>query len=246
MIRPHFALECRNLSLQRNQRLLLNQVNLQLAEGETLGLAGLNGAGKTTLLKAALDILSVQCGEILWYGQSHQDPQSRQHLVFFPEQSSLPDYLTGRDFLHLMLRFYQRPRVADEIEAACLTLDFQPDLLSTKIRTYSKGTQQKLGLISCFLSGRQVFVLDEPMSGLDPKARLLLKQALQGWKTAGGTLLFTAHSLEDVISLCDRMLILEQGQVYFTGTPQAFLEYYQSDSPEKAFLSCLENPCLKC
>jgi ABC-2 type transport system ATP-binding protein len=98
---------------------------------------------------------------------------------------------------------------------------------------------QKLGLAACLLSGKDLLVLDEPMSGLDPKARALFKQELRGLRAAGRTLLLTSHALADIEELCDRMAILHQGQLRFAGTPAELREAFGTPDLEQAFLKCL-------
>jgi len=107
------------------------------------------------------------------------------------------------------------------------------------VRTYSKGMAQKLGLATCFLSRRDLLVLDEPMSGLDPKARALFKAYLLNAKHSGQTLFFTTHLLNDVESLCDRLAILHQGEVRFIGSPQDCCRTFAADNLERAYLQAI-------
>jgi ABC-2 type transport system ATP-binding protein len=99
---------------------------------------------------------------------------------------------------------------------------------------------QKLGLAACLASGRDLLVLDEPMSGLDPKARALLKQHLMETHAAGRTLLFSTHQLSDVAQLCDRVAILHEGRIRFVGTPLECCGNYDCDDFEQAYLRCIE------
>ena len=107
------------------------------------------------------------------------------------------------------------------------------------MREYSKGMAQKLGLAACFLSGKDLFVLDEPMSGLDPKARLLVKRHLESCHAGGRTIFISTHMLSDVDELCDRMGILHDGRLRFVGTPGECREAFASDTLEEAYLSCI-------
>jgi ABC-2 type transport system ATP-binding protein len=114
--------------------------------------------------------------------------------------------------------------------------------LSRLARSYSKGMLQKLALAACLLSGRVLYVLDEPASGLDPKARALLKRQLQALRRDGRTVFFASHTLPDVYELCDRMAVLHQGQVRYAGTPQGLTAHYHASSFEQAFLACIDEP----
>jgi ABC-2 type transport system ATP-binding protein len=118
-------------------------------------------------------------------------------------------------------------------------LDLATDELDQPARSYSKGMTLKLGLASCMLSGKELLVLDEPMTGLDPKARALFKQQLRALRASGRTVLLTSHALADIEELCDRMAILHEGRLRFTGAPSELLQAYGARDLEEAFLSCI-------
>jgi ABC-2 type transport system ATP-binding protein len=218
---------------------VLRDVDLGIERGEYFGLAGVNGAGKTTLIKCMLDFCAVDAGRIELFGLSHLEPRSRARVAFLPERFVPPYYLTGRDFLRFMLALQERPFVVDEVQAMLDALDLDPGALAKPVRAYSKGMTQKLGLAACFLGGRDLYVLDEPMSGLDPKARACVKSLLARLKADGATLFFTSHALADVEEICDRMVVLHQGVPYFSGPPRALCDHYGETSMERAFLRCI-------
>lgn len=112
-------------------------------------------------------------------------------------------------------------------------------VLRKPVRYLSKGTAQKLGLAATLLSGKDLYVLDEPMSGLDPKARALFKRHLAACKHQGLTLFFTSHMLADISALCDRMVVLHQGQILYQGVPAAFCEHFGATELEEAYLNCV-------
>ncbi len=118
-------------------------------------------------------------------------------------------------------------------------LDLDPAALGRPVRAYSKGMAQKLGLAACFLSGKRLLILDEPVSGLDPKARALVKRHLLRLKAAGHTLFFSTHALPDVEELCDRMAILHGGEIRFVGSPAECRERFEAETLEQAFLNCI-------
>jgi ABC-2 type transport system ATP-binding protein len=218
---------------------VLRGVDLEIAAGEFLGLAGVNGAGKTTLLKCMLDFCAVDGGAIELFGIRHTEPRSRARLAFLPERFVPPYYLTGRDFLSFMLRLQQRRYDEAEVLAMLEGLDLDPGALARPVRAYSKGMTQKLGLAACFLARRDLYVLDEPMSGLDPKARACVKALLGRLRAEGRTLFFTSHALADIEEICDRMVVLHQGVPYFSGAPRSLCEHYGENSTERAFLRCI-------
>jgi ABC-2 type transport system ATP-binding protein len=220
---------------------ILNQVSFSLNAGEYFGLIGVNGAGKTTLLKSILDFCHIDAGYIAINQQSHVNPQARQSLAFLPEQFVPPWFLTGRSFLQHISQLRDTLYQENHIETLCQSLDFPYEFLKKPIRHYSKGMAQKLALISCFLQNSQLLILDEPMSGLDPKARAYLKRYLLKQKAEKNTtLFFSTHLLADVEILCDRMGILHQGQLRFIGTPMECCQQFSTDNLEQAYLRCIE------
>jgi ABC-2 type transport system ATP-binding protein len=184
----------------------------------------------------------VDSGTIELFGIPHTAPRSRAALAFLPERFVPPYYLTGRDFLAFMLRLQQRPYDAATVLAMLAALDLDAGALARPVRAYSKGMTQKLGLAACFLSGRDLYILDEPMSGLDPKARACVKALLARLRGEGRTLFFTSHALADIEEICDRMVVLHQGVPYFSGAPRALCEHYGENSTERAFLRCIGTP----
>jgi ABC-2 type transport system ATP-binding protein len=221
---------------------VLQGVTLAVPAGRAFGLAGVNGAGKTTLIKCMLDLAAVDAGTIEIFGVRHRLPASRARIGFLPERFVPPWYLTGRDFLRFMQDLDGRHSSADEIRAMLAALDLDPSALSRPARSYSKGMTQKLGLAACFLARRDLYVLDEPMSGLDPKARACLKDLLAAERARGATLFFTSHALADIESVCDELAILHRGVPYFSGAPRALCDHYGESSLERAFLRCIEAP----
>ena len=221
---------------------VLRAVDLEIAPGEFFGLAGVNGAGKTTLVKCMLDFCAVDAGSIELFGIPHTAPRSRARLAFLPERFVPPYYLTGRDFLSFMLRLQERLYEEEEVRSMLASLDLDASALARPVRSYSKGMTQKLGLAACFLSRRDLYVLDEPMTGLDPKARACVKALLARLRGEGRTLFFTSHALADMEEICDRMVVLHQGVPYFSGAPRALCEHYGESSMETAFLRCIGTP----
>ncbi len=217
---------------------VLRGIDFEIRAGDAVGLAGVNGAGKTTLIKCLLDSCEIDAGAIHIHGIAHRRPEARARLAFLPEHFAAPHFLTGREFLDAM-RGMAGTAAGDE-RAALEALELDPDVLRKPARTYSKGTTQKLGLAACFASGRDLYVLDEPMGGLDPRARAGVKRVLLQQKSAGRTVFFSAHSLADIEEICDHMAVLHNGGLAYFGPPSGLLERYGESSLESAFLRCIE------
>ncbi len=220
---------------------VLDGMDLQVEQGEFFGLVGVNGAGKTTCIKGLLDFTSIDGGSFEIFGIHHRETRAREQLAFLPERFLPPYYLSGGDFLDYMGRLHGCITSDIERRGMCEKLDLDPEALTKSVREYSKGMAQKLGLAACFLSGKNMFVLDEPMSGLDPKARLLVKRHLQVCRSEGRTIFISTHMLSDVDELCDRMGILHDGNLRFVGSPLECREAYSCDTLEEAYLCCISS-----
>ena len=218
---------------------VLDGVDLEIRPGECVGLAGINGAGKTSLIKCLFDVVALDGGSIDIYGLAHRRPAARGPLVFLPERFQPPYHQTGARFLDTMMRLHGRRPERHLVERECEQLGLPPEALSKPVRQHSKGTSQKLGLAACFLSGKATYVLDEPMSGLDPQARVLFKARLQRARAEGATVFFSSHLLADVEELCDRMAILHGGRMRYVGTPGACRELHAAATLEQAFMKVI-------
>ena len=233
------ALRFQQVVKRHGQSGVLQGVDLAVQAGECFGLVGVNGAGKTSLIRCLLDFCALDGGAITIFGQPHEQPASRAPLGFLPERFTPPYYLTGADFIQYLLTLQGVKVDHGAVSAMLAALDLDPAALRKTVRHYSKGMTQKLGLAACLLSPKQLYVLDEPMSGLDPKARALLKQQLRALQQRGSTLFLTSHALADVDELCDRMAILHDGAIRFTGTPAECRAHYGAATLEQAFLACI-------
>ncbi|MDZ7751816.1 MAG: ABC transporter ATP-binding protein [Gammaproteobacteria bacterium] len=220
-------------------QVVLAGLDLAVREGECFALVGVNGAGKTTAIKTLLDFSRPDAGTVAICGEPSHQPRARRHLAYLPERFTPPHYLSGRDFLHTMCRLHGVAFDPARVSALFEALALDASALDKPVRSFSKGMAQKLGLAMCFLSERPLLVLDEPMSGLDPQARALVKRHLQALRQQGRTLFFSTHLLADVEALCDRLAILHHGRLQFLGTPAACRDRYHAPDLEAAFLSCI-------
>jgi ABC-2 type transport system ATP-binding protein len=219
----------------------LASVELAVAAGEAFGLVGANGAGKTTLIKCILDLCACDAGAVEIFGVAAKNPAARRRLAYLPERFNPPHYLRSREFLAMICELggerYEAVRALRLLDE----LELERDVLEQPVRTLSKGMTQKLGLAACFLVARDLYVLDEPMSGLDPAARVAVKSVLRRLAAEGRTLFFTSHVLADVDELCSSIAVLERGRVRFRGAPAALCARYADPSLERAFMRCIRD-----
>jgi ABC-2 type transport system ATP-binding protein len=233
------VLRVTQLEKRYGKRQVLAGVDLELAAGESLGLLGLNGAGKTTLIKCLLDLCNHGSGAIELFGLGNDQPRARQRLAYVPERFMPPHYLRCREFLELMLSLSGNRYERERARLALAELELDAEVLERPVRQLSKGMTQKLGLAACFLLERDLYVLDEPMSGLDPASRVAVKSVLQRLNREGRALLITSHVLTDVEELCSSVAVLDRGLIRFRGSPAALCERYDEPQLERAFLRCI-------
>jgi ABC-2 type transport system ATP-binding protein len=147
--------------------------------------------------------------------------------------------LKGGEFVQFAASLYGREVKIEDMESACSYLALDPKVLQNKVQTYSKGMRQKLGLIATVLTGCKILILDEPMSGLDPLARVLVKTLLKSVKKEGRTVILSSHILADMDEICDCVTVIDSGSVQFTGTPEDMKNKTQEKYLEKSFLKII-------
>ena len=219
----------------------LDCVTLEIARREAFGLLGANGAGKTTLIRCLLDLTAADAGGIQIFGKSSREPSARASLAYLPERFTPPHYLTGAEFLRTLAELAGVAHDAAQVGRLVDELELERGALERPVRSLSKGMTQKLGLAGCLSLEREMYVLDEPMSGLDPAARVAVKSVLQRLSTEGRTLFFTSHVLADVDELCSSIAVLDHARLRFRGAPQALCARYGEQSLERAFMKCIRD-----
>ncbi len=225
---------------KESEKLVLDNINISMKAGEIFGLIGLNGIGKTTLIRIALDLIQPDKGNISFFDRSHKDRNSRQDICYLPERFHPSVYLTGYEFLNIFNLFYGKKLDKKYTQELAIRLDLDPNALDKQIKSYSKGMGQKMGLISCFLSEAPLLILDEPMSGLDPKARIGLKDLILDYKKQGKSVFFSSHILADVDEICDRINILNNTKIVFDGIAEDLKQNFNEPSLERAFLKLIQ------
>jgi Cu-processing system ATP-binding protein len=215
---------------------VLEQIDLELAEGESLVLLGHNGAGKTTLFKLLLGLVRPSAGQVRVFGE---DPGTaaavarRAALGYLPESIAFDEAMTG----HELLKFYAGLKGVGG--AACSQLLARVGIAEAadrRISTWSKGMRQRLGLAQAMLGSPRILLLDEPTSGLDPVLRSTLYEIVESLRADGVAVLISSHALSEVEAHADRIAILQQGRLLACGTVQALRE--QAALPVYLRLAC--------
>jgi ABC-2 type transport system ATP-binding protein len=232
-------LEISAVSAGYGKKQVLENITFSMQSGEVFGLVGLNGVGKTTLIRTVLNLRAAS-GKISLFGEPNTDARARRNLIYLPERFHPPHQLKGFEYLSILLDYFQQKLDREKARGIAAKLDLDPTALDRLVRTYSKGMGQKLGLLGSFLVDAPLMILDEPMSGLDPRARVFLKDKLLEARAAARSIFFSSHVLSDIEEICDRIGILHNKQIIFLGTPKDFITRYSATSLERAFLKALE------
>lgn len=221
---------------------ILKTLDLEVVEQQYYAIAGVNGAGKSTLIKLVLDLIRpAPGGSIRIFGADNQDRNCRDQLAYLPEKFDVKRNITGRQYLEFIAAIYHQRLNPAEITELAERLDFPPDRLDSRVGGYSKGMVQKLGLVSCFMLRRRLVILDEPLSGLDPRARYHFKELMQAERIAGRTVLYSTHLLADAEDLCDQFGILHEGEMKYQGTPVECMRRYAAATLEEAYMKCISD-----
>jgi ABC-2 type transport system ATP-binding protein len=234
------AISLVNLSFSMGGVEILKSLNLEIPCNSYFAIAGVNGAGKSTLIKLIVDLLRPDNrSEISIFGRQNKLVESRDPLVYLPEKFDVKKMVSGWQYLQFVASAYGAGLNQEMVYDLAQKLDFPHLKLNTRVSSYSKGMVQKLGLMSCFMLDRQLLILDEPLSGLDPRARYCFKQLLQEEKLKGRTIFYSTHMLADAEEICDQFGILHEGRMKFVGTPQTCIELFQAKTLEQAYMNCI-------
>jgi ABC-2 type transport system ATP-binding protein len=198
----------------------LDGLDLQVQQGELIGLVGVNGAGKTTTLSILMGFIRASGGTVNVLGQDpwREAASLHRNIAWLPGDVRLPDNLSGRDWL----QYQGRMLGLETTRITALASDWEVPL-ERPMRTLSKGNRQKVALLRLLASPAELLILDEPTSGLDPMAQERLLLALRYRVKAGVTVLFSSHSLNEVQNLCDRIVVIDRGRVVRQGSLETLI-----------------------
>jgi len=218
-------------------------LDLKVSRGEIFGFLGPNGAGKTTTIKMIVGLLNPDSGSIIIDGTdiAKEPIEAKRKMGYVPDEPVLYERLTGIEYLNFMADVYQVPAsVRKEKIEYFLEMFNLRDAAADLIRSYSHGMRQKTALAGALLHDPKLWILDEPMVGLDPKSSHLLKIQMREHCDKGNTVFFSTHVLEVAEKLCDRVAIINKGKLIAIGTIDELRHGDKKDSLEKIFLELTE------
>src|SRR5262252_4998167 len=239
-------LETRNLLVEypaqkrtQGRKIAVKDLNLSVRAGEVFGFLGPNGAGKTTTMNVLLGFVNATAGEAFLFGVNVREPIARLRIGYLPELTYYYKFLTAEELLRFYARIFHIPRAdADRRIDELLSLVELEHARKRPIKTYSKGMQQRVGLAQALINDPDLLILDEPTSGLDPLGRMKVREIIQRLKNEGKTVFFSSHELGEVETVCDRVAIINQGQLKVEGRVADLVSEYQANL-EQIFLEII-------
>jgi ABC-2 type transport system ATP-binding protein len=239
-------IEIKNVSKSYNGTIkAVDDLNIIIPDGEIVGFLGPNGAGKTTTIKMVTGITKPDSGSITINGINVADNslEAKRQFGFVPDSPDMFLRLKGLEYLNFMSDIYHVEGETRKQRIRELAERFDMEsVLTDQIQSYSHGMRQKIVIMGVLVHSPSVWILDEPMTGLDPKSSFLLKEMMREHADSGKTVFFSTHVLEVAEKLCDKVAIINKGKLQFYGTMDEMREHFMTDdSLEKIFLEMTEN-----
>jgi len=239
-------LETRNLRVEykaqsgeQGRKVAVRDLNLRVNAGEVYGFLGPNGAGKTTTMNVLLGFVNATSGAAFLFGVDVREPIARQRIGYLPELTYYYKFLSAEELLRFYARIFRLSRAETDRRIDNLLKLVELDHARKRpIKTYSKGMQQRVGLAQALINNPDLLILDEPTSGLDPLGRMKVREIIQRLKNEGKTVFFSSHELGEVETVCDRVAIINQGELKVEGSVAELVEQHQANL-EKIFLDLI-------
>ncbi len=231
--------EFRPQSRGQGRKVAVRDLNLRVNAGEVYGFLGPNGAGKTTTMNVLLGFVNATSGAAFLFGVDVREPIARQRIGYLPELTYYYKFLTAEELLRFYARIFRLSRAeTDRRIDYLLKLVELEQARKRPIKTYSKGMQQRVGLAQALINNPDLLILDEPTSGLDPIGRMKVREIIQRLKNEGRTVFFSSHELGEVETVCDRVAIINNGELKVEGSVAELVEKHQANL-EKIFLDLI-------
>ncbi len=237
-------IQVNGISKRFGDKVAVDNVSMNLAPGSIVGFVGPNGAGKSTSLKIMTGILAPDSGSVAinGYDIQHDSLAAKQEFAYISDDPDKFLALKGTEYVQFICDIYGVPEEERAPRLARLLDEFEMgDDVASRIETYSHGMRQKIHIIASLMHEPKIWIMDEPMTGLDPQSSYLLKQKMMQHAAEGNTVLFSTHVLEVAEKLCDEINIINKGRLIYTGTLEALKHQYPEKTLEEIFLTATES-----
>lgn len=217
-------------------------ISLNVREGEIFGLIGHNGAGKTTTLRMISTLLRITSGSITVYGHDvAKEPEAvREIISYLPEDAGAYKDMTGRAYLEFIARFFGSGKEKDAMVERGIALADLGDRIDSKVDTYSKGMMRRLLIARAIMPSPKLAIMDEVTSGLDVINAYEIREIIRNIAKGGVTVVMSSHNMFEVDMLCDRVGLIDQGNLVLLGTPAELKEQFEVDTLEEVFVKAVK------
>ncbi len=237
------VIEVKNLVKDYENFRALKGISFEVEEGEIFGLIGPNAAGKTTTLRIIATLIQPTNGEAKVFNYNVvKDPEKvREKISYLPEEAGAYKNLSGKEYLDFIARFYAKDKnEMKEILTRGLELAKLGEKITNKVSTYSKGMTRRLLIARALMAKPKLAILDEPTSGLDVIISREIREIIKNFAQQGTTVLLSSHNMLEVEFLCDRIALIDKGEIKEIGTPEKLKEEYDAKNIEDVFIKAVK------
>lgn len=236
------ALELNDVHKSYGEREAVHGISLSVKEGEIFGLIGHNGAGKTTTLRMISTLLGITSGTISVFGHdvATEPEEVRKIISYLPEDAGAYKDLTGRSYLEFMASFFTDGAEKDAMVARGIELADLGERIDSKVDTYSKGMMRRLLIARAIMPNPKLAIMDEVTSGLDVINAYEIREIIRSIASEGVTVVMSSHNMFEVDMLCDRVGLLDQGNLILLGTPGDLKSQFGVDTLEEVFVKAVK------
>lgn len=226
----------KNITKEVSKIKILDNVSLEIEEGEILGLIGPSGSGKSTFIKSIIGMEKISCGEVFILGSKIPNRTILQSIGYMAQSDALYEDLTGKENLEFFAKIFSinKYEINKRIEYVSNLVNMQNDL-NKKVKYYSGGMKRRLSLAISLIQDPKVLILDEPTVGIDPKLRLSIWNELNKLKLNGKSIIITTHVMDEA-QRCDKLALIRNGKIIANGTPSKLKDEFKVDTIEDIFL----------
>lgn len=226
----------KNITKEVSKIKILDNVSLEIEEGEILGLIGPSGSGKSTFIKSIIGMEKITCGEVFILGKKIPNRNVLQSIGYMAQSDALYEDLTGNENLEFFAKIFSinKYEINKRIEYVSNLVNMQNDL-NKKVKYYSGGMKRRLSLAISLIQDPKILILDEPTVGIDPKLRLSIWNELNKLKLNGKSIIITTHVMDEA-QRCDKLALIRNGKIIANGTPSKLKDEFKVDTIEDIFL----------